>query len=33
MKDPMGEKDLMGEDIFVVVIALAFVALCITFGG
>ena len=29
----MGQKDLMGEDIFVVVIALAFVALCITFGG
>ena len=33
MEDPMGQKDLMGEDIFVVVIALAFVALCITFGG
>ena len=32
-KDPMGQKDLMGEDMFVLLLALVFVALVITFGG
>ena len=32
-KDPMGEKDLMGEDMFCLLIALVFVALVISFGG
>ena len=30
-EDPMGEKDLMGEDVFVLLIALVFVALVIGF--
>ena len=29
-KDPMGQKDLMGEDMFVLLLALVFVALVIT---
>ena len=32
-KDPMGEKDLMGEDMFCLLIALVFVVLVISFGG
>ena len=32
-KDPMGKKDLMGEDMFCLLIALVFVALVISFGG
>jgi len=31
--NPMGQKDLMGEDLFLIVIAMAFVALCISFGS
>ena len=32
-EDPMGKNDLMGEDMFCLLIALVFVALVITFGG
>ena len=30
-EDPMGKKDLMGEDMFILLIALVFVALVIGF--